>query len=166
MQQPLHRTLRRRRRYWLITAPRRCVIDDQLGLPGYLGIEAAKHDDHLARRRSLRRRRFGRRLEHHLGFADEIESPPHLTMPETPMDMLDGVGKASTFLTLGQLGIRPALGGLSDMLNAHGEMKPIQYVPGRTDACRLALGPRPVGTVAQNGDRRARCRPKLMGVYA
>src|SRR5271165_6469246 len=161
MQQPLHRTLRRRRRYWLIAAPRRCVIDDQLGLPGYIGLEAAKHADHLARRRSLRRRRLGHSLELHQGFADEIESPPHLTMPETPMDMLDCVGKAGTFLTLGQLGIRPALGGLSDMLNAHGEMKPIEYVVGRTDACRLAQGTRTVGAVAQDGDRRVRCRPKV-----
>ena len=93
----------------------------RLGLPGHICLEATKHADHLTRRRGVWRRRFGRRLDHRQGFANEIKSPPHVTVPETPMDMLDGVGKAGSFLTLGQPGVRPALGGLSDMLNAHGE---------------------------------------------
>lgn len=36
-------------------------------------------------------------------------------MPDLPMDMLDGVSA----------GVRLALGRLNDMLNAHGEMKPV-----------------------------------------
>src|SRR5271165_7368659 len=50
------------------------------------------------------------------------------TVGAAPMNMRDGIGKAVTVLTLGQRGVRPALDGLSDMLNAHGEMKP--YVDG------------------------------------
>src|ERR1700728_2649648 len=103
MQQPLHRTLRGCRRYRLICAPRRHVIDDQWGLPGHVSLKAAKHADHLVRCRSRRRRCLGRSLDRHQGFADEIESPPHLVMPETPTVMLDGVGKTDTFLTLGGL---------------------------------------------------------------
>jgi hypothetical protein len=43
--------------------------------------------------------------------------------------MLDGIGKAGAFLTLGRRGFRPALGGLRNMLNAHSEMKPSQFPP-------------------------------------
>ena len=41
-------------------------------------------------------------------------------------------------------------------------MKPIQHVMGCTDARRLSQGSRPLGAVAQDGDRRARCRPKVV----
>src|SRR5271166_6389587 len=46
------------------------------------------------------------------------------------------------------------LGGLSDMLNTHGEMKPIEHMVGWTNARRLTRGSWPVGAVAQDGDRR------------
>jgi hypothetical protein len=41
------------------------------------------------------------------------------------------------------------------MLDAHGEMEPVQHVAGRADARRLAEGARPLGAVAQDGDRRS-----------
>src|ERR1700683_59463 len=41
-------------------------------------------------------------------------------------------------------------------------MKPIQYVMGWTDARRLSQGSRPIGAIAQDGSRRARCRPEVM----
>ena len=41
------------------------------------------------------------------------------------------------------------------MLDAHGEMEPVQHVAGRADAGRLAEGARPLGAVAQDGDRRS-----------
>src|ERR1700735_1048942 len=41
-------------------------------------------------------------------------------------------------------------------------MKPIQHVMGWTDARRLSQGSRPIGAIAQDGSRRARCRPEVM----
>jgi len=84
-------------------------------------------------------------------------------MPQTPTNMLvDNIREAGAFLTIFGSGVRPALDGLGDVLNAHREMKPIQHVTGRADAPRLPQGPRPVGAVTQDSDRRARCRPNVM----
>src|SRR5271165_5521583 len=41
-------------------------------------------------------------------------------------------------------------------------MEPVQHVVGRTDARGLAKGARSVGTVAQDGDRRRRCRTQVV----
>jgi hypothetical protein len=41
-------------------------------------------------------------------------------------------------------------------------MKTIEHVMGRADARRLAQGSWPVGAIAQDGDRRARCGAKAM----
>ena len=41
-------------------------------------------------------------------------------------------------------------------------MEPVQHVMGRTDARRLAQGTRSVGAVAQDGDRRRRCRTQVV----
>src|SRR5271165_672906 len=118
VQQPMHRTLGGRRRYWLVVSPGGGIIDDQTGLPGYVSLEATKHACHLTRGRSVRRYRFGRGIEYHQGVSDEIERPLYLPVPETPTDMLDGVGQAGSFRAVARRGVRPALGGLSDMLNA------------------------------------------------
>src|SRR5208283_3360742 len=157
VQQPLHRALGGRRRYRLTASPGGGIIDDQTGLPGYVSLEATKHACHLTRRRSVRRCRFGCGIEYHQGVSDEIERPLYLPVPETPTDMLDGVGQAGSFHAVARRGVRPALGGLSDMLDAHREMKAIEHVMGRADACRLAQRSWPVGTVAQDGNRRSRC---------
>ena len=161
VQQPLHRALRCRRRYRLLAAPRCRVINDQLRLSGYIRLEASQHGGHLARRRGLWRRCRRRSFEDHQRFANKIESPSHLTMPETPMDVLDGIGKASTFLTLGRRVRRPALGGLSDVLDAHREVEPVQDVLGRANAGGLSQVARSAGAVAEDGDRRRR-RPKVV----
>jgi hypothetical protein len=58
-------------------------------------------------------------------------------VPETPTDVLDGVGKLSGLLTVAVLGVWLSLDRLGDVLNAHREMKPIEDMAGRTDARRL-----------------------------
>jgi hypothetical protein len=65
-------------------------------------------------------------------------------------------------VTVACRGVRPTLDGLGNMLNAHGEMKPIQHMVGRIEARRLTQGSRPFGAVAQDGDHRARRRTKAM----
>jgi hypothetical protein len=42
VQQPLPRAFRDRRRDWLLASPGRCIIDDDIGLPAYLGLEFAE----------------------------------------------------------------------------------------------------------------------------
>ena len=101
VQQPLHRTLGSRRRYWLVVSPGGGIIDDQTGLPGYVSLEATKHACHLTRGRSVRRCRFCRGIEYRQGVSDEIERPLYLPVPETPTDMLDGVGQAGSFRSPG-----------------------------------------------------------------
>jgi hypothetical protein len=49
MQQPLHRALGGRRRDRLLAASRRCIVDDDLGLSGHIGLETTQHLRHLAR---------------------------------------------------------------------------------------------------------------------
>jgi hypothetical protein len=110
----------------------------------------------------VRRCRFGRGIEYRQGVSDEIERPLYLPVPETPTDMLDGVGQAGSFRAVARRGVRPAHGGLSDMLDAHREMKTIEHVMGRADARRLAQRSWPIGAVAQDGDRRSRCGAKAM----
>src|SRR5271166_1332675 len=117
VQQPLHRTLGGRRRYRLVGSPGGGIIDDQTGLPGYVSLEATKQAYHLTRGRSVRRCRFGRGIEYHQGVSDVIERPLYLPVPEAPTDMLDGVGQAGSFRAVLRRGVRPALGGLSDMLS-------------------------------------------------
>ena len=51
VQQPLHGTLRRRRRDWLIAVPCLRVVDDQVGLPGNVGLKITQHTGQLGRRR-------------------------------------------------------------------------------------------------------------------
>src|SRR5271165_6104749 len=123
---------------------------------------STKHACYLTRHHSVRRCRFGGGIEYHQGVSDEIERPLYLSVPETPTDMLDGVGQAGSFRAVARRGVRPALGGLSDMLDAHREMKTIEHVMGRPDARCLAQRSWPVGAVAQDGYRRSRCGTKAM----
>jgi len=111
-----------------------------------------KHSSHLARRGSCWRRRCGRAIECRQGIADEIEGPLDLAVPQTPADVLHGIGETGAFLAVFIRNVRPAFDHLRDMLNAHRKMEPVEHVTGRTEARRLAQRPRPVGTVAQNGD--------------
>src|SRR5271166_1517281 len=151
-----------RRRDRLTVSPGGGIIDDQTGLPGYVSLEATKHACHLTRRRSMRRYRFGDGIEYHQGVSDEIERPLYLPVPETSTDMLDRVGQAGGFRAIARRGVRPALGGLSDMLDAHREMKTIEHVMGRADGRRLAQRSWAIGAVAQDVDWRARCGTKAM----
>ena len=84
-------------------------------------------------------------------------------MPQAPTNVLvDNICEAGALLTIFGGGVRPALDGLGDVLNAPREMKLIQHVMGRAFAPRLSQRPRAVGAVAQDSDRRARCRPKVV----
>ena len=90
VQQPLHRALRGRRRDRLVAALCRRIIDDQVRLPGDVGLEP------LQQRRCLRRGRQCR-LRHALkrgqGLPDEIQGTLHLTVPEAPADVLGRIGQ-------------------------------------------------------------------------
>ena len=69
--------------------------------------------------------------------------------------LLDDIEEACAFVAVFGGGIRPAFGGSGNVLNAHGQVKPIQHVMGRTEARRLAETPRSFA-IAQNRHRRRR----------
>jgi hypothetical protein len=112
VQQPLHRALgdRRRNRFFASAGCR--VVDDEIGLSGYVGLEIAQKTRNLARGRFDRRRIVSCGVTRDQSFANEIERTPDLTMPETPTDLFDGVGEASASLAITLRGIRPTLGRL------------------------------------------------------
>src|ERR1700709_2561201 len=76
-------------------------------------------------------------------------------MPETPSDPLDRLGEASASPAISLRGVWPVRRRLCDVLDAHREMEPIQYMMGRTGAGSLAERSWTIGTVAQD---RNRCR--------
>src|SRR3954463_10436840 len=158
VQQPLHRALRGRRRDRLVAALCRRIIDDQVRLPGDVSLEPSPQ------RRCLRGRQC--RLRHALkrgqGLPDEIQGTLHLTVPEAPADVLDRIGQPRLVRALARRVSGPSLGRLRHVLDAHGEMKPVQYVAGWTDACRLSERARAISAVAQDGHRRARRRAEAM----
>jgi hypothetical protein len=47
-------------------------------------------------------------------------------MPQRPADPLDGLGEAGTSLAIRLRGVGLAFGRLSDVLNPHREMKPVE----------------------------------------
>ena len=70
--------------------------------------------------------------------------------------------REGSFRAVARRGVRPALAGLSEMLDAHGEMKTIEHVMGRANARRHRPRSWPIGAVAQDGDRSARCGTKAI----
>ena len=72
------------------------------------------------------------------------------------MDVFNTVGEVSAYLTVLGHCIRPAFDALGDVLDAHGEVEPIQNMADWPLARRLAQGARACGTVAQDRHRRLR----------
>src|ERR1700723_2791826 len=95
-------------------------------------------------------------------FADQIKCPLHLAVPQAPADVLHSIGEAGAFLPVFVRDVRPAFDCLGDMLDAHRQMEPVQYISSRTTARRLSQRPRPVGAIAEDGELRARCCAKAM----
>jgi hypothetical protein len=107
VQQPLDRALSDRRRDRFVASAGCRVVDDDLGLSRYIRLKIAQKTRHLPRHRGKRRCVGGGYCSQ--SFVDEIESAPDLTMPETPSDSLDRLGKASTGLAITLRGVGPAL---------------------------------------------------------
>jgi hypothetical protein len=111
VQQPLHRAFRDRRRDWLLGPPGRRIIDDDIGLTAYIGLEFAEKARHFQRGWGGRRGCCGFKRRH--GFADEIETASDLAMPEPSPDPLNRFAQAGARLVILRLGVGPALGRLS-----------------------------------------------------
>jgi len=74
-------------------------------------------------------------------------------MPQTPTDPFDGPGEANAGVAITLRGVGPALRRLSNVLNSHREMKPVQHMMGWTRAGGFAERTRTVGTITQDSDR-------------
>jgi transposase len=69
--------------------------------------------------------------------------------------------EAGAFVAVLGGGVRPAFDGLGNVLNAHGQVEPIQHVMGRAGARRLAEPPWSLGAIAQDRHRRRRRRAEI-----
>jgi hypothetical protein len=110
LQRPLHRALSRCRRYRFFASAGCGVVDHEIGLSGYVGLEIAQKTRRLTRGRDGWRRIVSRGVKRAQGFANEIERAPDLTMPQTLTDPPDGLGEASPGPTIPLRGVRPTLG--------------------------------------------------------
>jgi hypothetical protein len=162
MQQPLHRALRDRRRNRFFASAGRRVVDDDVGLSGHISLEIAQKARHLARGSGCRRHIVGCGNYDSDGFSNEIQSAFDLTILETPSDPLDRLGEAIASLAISLRGVGPTRGRLSDVVNSHREMKPVQYMINRTGAGGFAERSWTIGTIAQDGYRRSGRRSQSM----
>src|ERR1700722_1052086 len=122
MQQPLHCTFRDRGRDRLFLAPRRRVIDG-VRLSRYICFEIEQKTGRFSRGICARRSVIFRMLESYQRFADQIEAPPHLAVPQTPPNPIDDFNEIRTHLAIIRRGDRPAFGRLIDMLNPDRKME-------------------------------------------
>ena len=107
VQQPLHRTLCGRCRYWFVASPGRRIVDDQLGLPGHVCLEVTRHRATLPAAAATGDAVSAVASSITKVSTNEIERPLDLAVPEAPTDVLDGVGEPGAFLTIAVRGVRP-----------------------------------------------------------
>jgi hypothetical protein len=143
LQRPLHRALNRCRRYRCFASAGCGLVDHEIGLSGYVGLEIAQKTCHLAHGRDDWRRIVSRSTRRAQSFANEIERAPDLTVPQTLTDPPNGLGEASPGSTITLRGVRPTLGRLGDSLNPHREMKPVQNLTDRSRTGGFAEAPWP-----------------------
>lgn len=141
----------RRRDRFLASASGR-VVDDDIGLSGHVCLELAQKARHFSRSRSNRRHIVIHGIHKNQGFRNEIQRTPDLTMPETPTDPFDGPGDANAGLAITLRRVGPTRGCLSDVLNPHREMKPVQHMMSWTRTGGFTERSRAVGTITQDGD--------------
>jgi hypothetical protein len=92
----------------------------------------------LVAARAAQRRHLSCRIESYQRLSDQIQGPPYLAVPQTPLDAVDGVSKTCTLLNVLSRYLGPALGCLENMLNAQGQMKPIQHMVRRPETITSA----------------------------
>jgi len=87
-------------------------------------------------------------------FANEIEGPSDLAMPQTPANPIDDFNEIRTRLAI----VRPAFGSLINMLNPHRKVESVKHMMSWARTGRFAQRARTFRPIAENrdrGDRRA-----------
>jgi hypothetical protein len=100
MQQPLHGTFRDRRRNRLVLVPCRGVVDDDIGLSTNICLEIAQQTRHLSRGHGGQLLAVGDTVERDQCFANEIEDPSDLAVPQTPANPIDDFNESRTRLAI------------------------------------------------------------------
>jgi hypothetical protein len=95
----------------------RAVIDDEIGLSTKICLEIAQQTSHLSRRHGGQLLAFGDTVERDQRFANEIEGPSNLAVPQTPANPIDDFNEIRTRLAIVRGDVRPAFGRLISMLN-------------------------------------------------
>ena len=111
--------------------PRRGVIDDDIGLSTNIRLEIAQQTRHLLRGHSGQLLVVGDTVERDQRFANEIEGPSGLAVPQTPANPTDDFNEIRTPLAIVRGNVRPAFGRLINMLNPHRKVKPVKHMMGR-----------------------------------
>jgi hypothetical protein len=81
---------------------------------------------HLSRGAGVRRRISFRTPKSRQRFADQVEAPPDLAMPQTPAYLIDGFDQRDAGLAIVRQGVRPAFNRLINMLNPHRKVEPVK----------------------------------------
>lgn len=158
VQQPLHGAFRDRRRNRLVLVPRRGVIDDDFGLSTNICLEIAQQTRHLSRGHGGQLLGVGDTVERDQRFANEIEGPSDLAVPQTPADPIDDFNEIRTGLAIVRGDVRPAFGRLINMLNPHRKVEPVEHMMSWTRTGRFAERAGPFRPIAEDRDRGDRCR--------
>ena len=138
VQQPLFGTFRDRRRNRLVLVPRRGVVDDDIGLSTNICLEIAHQTRHLAGGHSGQFVAVGDNVERDERFANEIEGPSDLAVPQAPAKPIDDFNEICNRLAIVRGDGRPAFGRLINMVNPHQKMEPVKYMTSRARTGRFA----------------------------
>jgi hypothetical protein len=129
-----------------------------IGLSTKICFEIAQQTRHLSRGHGGQLLAVGEIVEHDQRFADEIEGPSDLTVPQTPANPIDDSNQIRARPTR----IGPAFSRLVNMLNPHRKVKPVEHMMGWARTGRLAERARTFRPIAENGDRGDGRRAQLM----
>jgi hypothetical protein len=162
VQQPLYGTFRDRRRNQLVLAPRRGVIDDDIGLSTNICLEIAQQTRHLAGGHSGQFVAVGDNIERDQRFANEIEGPSDLAVPQAPAKPIDDLNEIRTRLAIVRGDVRPTFGRLINMENPHRKVEPVKYMMSRARTGRFAERTQTFRPITEDRDRGDGRRARFM----
>ena len=146
----------------LVLAPRHGVIGNNIGLSTNICLEIAQQARYLSRGCGGQLLAVGDTVERDQRFANEIERPSDLAVPQTPAKPIDDFNEIRTHPAIVREDVRPAFGRLINMLNPHRKMEPVKHMMGWAGTGRFAERARPFRPIAENRGRGGGRRAQFM----
>ena len=125
-------------------------------------LEIAQQARHLSRGHGGQLLAVGDTVERDQRFANEIEDPSDLAVPQTPANPIDDFNEIRTRLAIVRGEVQPAFGHLINRLNPHREVEPVKPMMSWARTGRFAECARTFRPIAENRDRSYSCRAQLM----